>query len=114
MARTDEELVLAIRGGDTDSLGVLVALALRYRRSEASGPFRRWSPLVAGVLLLAWTGIGGERTDVTAHVTGLAAGVLVGAAWGFIPTTVLEKRWVQAMAALLALLMVALAWTLAL
>ena len=42
---------------------------------------RRWGPLVAGVILLGWTGAGGEGTqiDVTAHVAGFAVGAVLGA-----------------------------------
>jgi membrane associated rhomboid family serine protease len=45
---------------------------------------RRWGPLVAGVILLGWTGSGGEgsdvNVDVVAHLGGFAAGALLGAA----------------------------------
>lgn len=96
------------------ALGLLVALSLHQRRGEAAGAFRRWSPLVAGVLLLAWTGIGGERTDVLAHVTGLASGVLLGASCGFLPIALLERRAVQGLAAAGAVLIPTLAWVWAL
>jgi membrane associated rhomboid family serine protease len=95
------------------ALGLLVALALYHRRGRAEGVVRRWSPLVAGVLLLAWTGIGGERTDVLAHVTGLTAGLFVGAACGLIPLAVLEKRSVQVATSVLAVLMLVSAWAVA-
>ena len=96
------------------ALGVLVALALHHRRDQAAGAFRRWSPLVAGVLLLAWTGIGGERTDVLAHVTGLASGVAFGVFCGVIPMALLERWVVQAVAAALAVLIPTMAWVWAL
>jgi rhomboid protease GluP len=96
------------------ALGLLVALALYHRRGRADGVVRRWSPLVAGVLLLAWTGVGGERTDVLAHITGSIAGLLVGAACGLIPSAALEKRAVQVASSLLAVLMLVSAWALAL
>lgn len=96
------------------ALGLLVALGLHQRRGSAGGAARRWSPLVAGILLLAWTGMGGERTDVLAHVTGLIAGLLVGAACGLVPLAVLEKRPVQAATSVLALLILVSAWAVAL
>ncbi len=95
------------------ALGLLVALALYHRRGRAEGAVRRWSPLVAGVLLLAWTGMGGERTDVLAHVTGLLAGLLVGAVCGLVPLAVLERRSVQVATSLLALLFLVSAWAVA-
>jgi len=109
-----------IQGGDHTSvgastsvfaaLGLLVALALHQRRGEAAGAFRRWSPLVAGVLLLAWTGIGGERTDVLAHVTGLTSGVVLGGFCGFLPIALLERRVLQAVAVALVVSIPTLAW----
>jgi len=96
------------------ALGLLVALGLYQRRGSAGGAVRRWSPLVAGILLLAWTGMGGERTDVLAHVTGLIAGLLVGAACGLVPFAVLEKRLVQAATSVLAVLILVSAWAVAL
>ena len=42
------------------------------------GRLRRLAPLGAGVLLLAYLGFGGERTDVGAHVAGFAVGLAVG------------------------------------
>lgn len=38
----------------------------------------RVGPIVAAVAILAYTGAGGERTDVGAHLWGFAAGVLLG------------------------------------
>jgi len=96
------------------ALGLLVALALYHRRGGGGGVVRRWSPLIAGILLLAWTGVGGERTDVLAHVTGLMAGLLVGAVCGLVPTAVLEKRFLQAATSVLAVLILVLAWAVAL
>jgi rhomboid protease GluP len=47
---------------------------------------RRWGPLVAGVILLGWTGSGGgseegagaEGVDLVAHVAGFVVGLLLG------------------------------------
>jgi len=96
------------------ALGLLVALALHHRRSSSVGVVRRWSPLVAGILLLAWTGMGGERTDVLAHVTGLLAGLAVGALAGFVPPKALEGRAVQVGAAALTVIALVVAWAVAL
>jgi len=63
--------------------------------------------------LLAWTGVGGERTDVLAHVTGFGSGLLVGAVCGRVPLAVLERRSVQVASGLLALAVLAAAWVVA-
>ena len=64
------------------ALGLLGALAWRWRSSLLSGSLRRWTPLIAAGLLLAYLGAGGERVDVLAHATGFLAGVLGGSALG--------------------------------
>lgn len=62
-------------------LGLLTGRAIRVLRG---GDRRlRWRavlvPLAAGVALLGLFGAGGFRTDVTAHATGFAAGLAIGA-----------------------------------
>jgi membrane associated rhomboid family serine protease len=66
------------------TLGLLAAYAWRRRRDQGDRWAYRWAPLIAGVILLGFTGAGGERTDVLAHLTGFAMGLLAGvahAAW---------------------------------
>lgn len=59
-------------------LGLVGAFAWRRGQSR----FQRWAhraaPLLAAVALLAFTGVGGERTDVIAHIAGFATGVGTG------------------------------------
>jgi rhomboid protease GluP len=92
------------------ALGVLVAHAFRPGARVHETWIKRWSPLIGGILLLAFIGVGGERTDVTAHVTGFFAGLVIG--WG---CSWLPKRWlasdaVQKTAGLIAVAIVAGAW----
>jgi membrane associated rhomboid family serine protease len=60
------------------TLGLLAAYSWRRRASRADRWAYRWAPLVAGVALLAFTGAGGERTDVLAHLTGFVMGAVAG------------------------------------
>ncbi|NIM01820.1 MAG: rhomboid family intramembrane serine protease [Acidobacteria bacterium] len=92
------------------ALGLLVALAVSHWREHAGSAARRWSPLIAGVLLLGWTGVGGERTDVLAHVTGAVCGMVTGILWDRIPGAQLDRRSMQAGSALLAVVVLVLAW----
>ena len=54
-------------------LGAMSAYSWRERYQLPQRWARRWGPLVAGVILLGWTGAGAEgtQTDVIAHVAGL-------------------------------------------
>ena len=58
------------------ALGLLAALSWLRQRFAQFG-LRRFAPLAAGLMLLAFLGIGGERTDIGGHLAGFAAGVLL-------------------------------------
>ena len=93
------------------TLGLLAAYAWRRRSGEAGGRAYRWAPLIAGVFLLAFTGVGGENTDVLAHLTGFVTGALAGvshAAW-----RVPRGPVAQFVAGSAALIVVAVAWAFA-
>jgi len=95
------------------ALGLLVTLALLHARHRRIGAWKL-GPLVAGALLLAWTGMGGERTDVLAHVMGLVSGLVVGVGCGFIPREQLENTALQLVALGLAAGILIVAWGVAL
>lgn len=100
------------------STATFAALALSsgfvWRRGyfRGRGWRRAFAPLFAGIALLSFTGVGGEDTDVLAHFTGFASGLLLGiwaADWNL--------RWLgrigQKLCGGAALVLVALAWMLA-
>jgi membrane associated rhomboid family serine protease len=60
------------------ALGILAVLMTRYQRSLWRYGLRRWAPVAAAVMLLAFLGLEGERIDVGGHVAGFAAGCLLG------------------------------------
>jgi membrane associated rhomboid family serine protease len=94
------------------TLGLLAAYAWRRRRDTGDRWAYRWAPLVAGVILLGFTGAGGERTDVLAHLTGFATGAIAGiahATW-----RVPRGPAAQAVAALASVAVIGGAWLLAL
>ena len=62
------------------TLGMLAGFEWRRRSSAPERRAQRWAPLIAGVFLLAFTGTGGEHTDVLAHLTGFAMGIAAGVA----------------------------------
>ncbi|HXV76031.1 MAG TPA: rhomboid family intramembrane serine protease [Candidatus Polarisedimenticolaceae bacterium] len=96
------------------ALGLLLALSFPRRDPAPSGKMRLLSPLIAGFLLLVYTGMGGERTDVLAHLTGLVCGALVGLPLRRIPRDRLARSRVQLASASLAALFVLAAWYVAL
>jgi membrane associated rhomboid family serine protease len=61
------------------AIGLLAVLALKHQRSRWRGGLRRWAPIGAGLMLLAFIGIEGERIDIGAHIAGFGAGCLIGA-----------------------------------
>jgi membrane associated rhomboid family serine protease len=96
------------------ALGILSAYAWKQRRGIEGGWFRRWTPVVGGVVLLAYTGLGGERTDIIAHVTGFISGLLLGGLYGTIGRRILVKARTQSALGLTALAFLTLCWVLAL
>jgi membrane associated rhomboid family serine protease len=60
------------------TLGLLAAYAWQQRYSRAERWAYRYAPIVAGIALLAFLGVGGERTDVLAHLAGFVSGVISG------------------------------------
>lgn len=96
------------------ALGVLAALS--FKRQEAlGGPgLRRWLPLAAGAMLLAFLGVGGERTDVGAHFAGFAVGCVFGIGLHLARERLPQGRSAELRYGLAALALFALAWGVAL
>lgn len=68
-------------GASTATFGALaIGGAYVWHRGyfRGGGLRRGLAPIFAGIALLAYTGVGGENTDVVAHFTGFAAGVCLG------------------------------------
>lgn len=96
------------------ALGILASYSWKQRRNIEGGWLRRWTPVLGGVLLLAYTGLGGERTDVIAHVTGFISGLLLGVLYASIGHRIAVKSRAQLVSGFAALAVVALCWLLAL
>lgn len=102
-------------GASTAVFGALGLLtAYTWRRGARHGSLRaRLAPIAAGIALLAFTGTGGENTDIFAHLTGFVTGFGLGALL-LHKIDVSRLRHAQAIAGALALGLLALAWALAL
>jgi len=92
------------------TVGILAAYTWKRRRTRIN----RWVPLGGGVALLAFLGMGGEGTDVFAHVAGFGSGCVFGLVFGVLETRALLAAWHKHTLGLAAFLFFALAWTLAL
>jgi membrane associated rhomboid family serine protease len=89
-------------------LGLLAAYAWRRRADSGERWAYRWAPLIAGIFLLGFTGVGGENTDVLAHLTGFATGLATG--WWLGRVTRIPAAPTQWLAGLGALAAVVVAW----
>jgi membrane associated rhomboid family serine protease len=96
------------------ALGLMSAYSWRERFYLPQHWGRRWGPLVAGVILLGWTGSAGEGTDLVAHLAGFTMGALLGVA----AATRLARRFLERMpqwlAGAAALAQIVIAWGFAL
>jgi len=106
-------------GASTGVFGVLALLAAyewSRRHTLRYPPMRRFAPLIGGIALFGFLGVGGadSNTDVIAHVTGLVCGGALGAlaAWSDAPSRLGAQG--QRLAAALGAAILAGAWILAL
>lgn len=103
-------------------LGLLSAHAWRAQSVRQQRWALQWAPLVGGLMLLAWTGTGGDVTsdqaagqvDVVAHALGFAAGALLGVLAALPAATRLLRRVPQWLTGLVAVAWVGVTWSLAL
>jgi len=92
------------------ALGAMSAFSWRERFATPQRWARRWGPLIAGVILLGWTGSAGEGTDVVAHLGGFAVGALFGATVALPRLQRALRRTPQWLAGLATLLSLLIAW----
>lgn len=96
------------------ALGILSGYARTTRVVPWRGGLRRLAPLGAGIMLLAFLGFGGERTDVGGHVAGFVVGALIGITLAHAAGRVPDGARAQQIYGAAACSLFALAWLLAL
>ncbi len=104
-------------GASTAIFGAL-GLVAAFSWKRKFYPQDRWAyrigPVVGGIALLAFTGTGGERTDVGAHVTGFVCGFVIALALAAWPQLINRRGLSQWLTGFGALAIVAASWFLAL
>jgi membrane associated rhomboid family serine protease len=96
------------------ALGLIAAYGWRRHLRDWTPWIRNASPLLAGFALLAFTGTGGENTDILAHFVGFFVGAGMGALCARLPMFAPGRTGIQWAAGLLSLALIGAAWTLAL
>lgn len=96
------------------ALGVLAGYVQLARPPGWRRGLRRWAPVAGGVMLLAFLGFGGGRTDVGAHIAGFAVGAALGFALGWARPAWLHHPRTQWLSGAGACVLFALAWAAAL
>ena len=110
LARAADHTTIGASTAVFAALGILVAHALHPRKTSTDPLLKRFSPLIAGVVMLAFLGTEGERTDVLAHVTGFIAGVMLGWIGCRIPRNWLASSATQWIAATIACVVLIGSW----
>jgi membrane associated rhomboid family serine protease len=95
------------------ALGLLAGFVQCARPAPWRPGLRRWAPIAGGVMLLAFLGFGGERTDIGAHIAGFLVGGAMGVALAFGGRRWLRSSRVQSVCGALACGLFALAWSVA-
>ena len=95
-------------------VGMLMGLLWRKPVAARASRLRRWAPPVIGAVFLGLLGTAGERTDVMAHLTGVAVGLGMGWAVGEAALRQRLNLREQRVPAGAALLILAATWWLAL
>jgi membrane associated rhomboid family serine protease len=96
------------------ALGLIAAYGWRRHMRNWSRWMRNASPLIGGLALLAFTGTGGENTDILAHLAGFIVGSATGALCARLPMPAPGHYRAQWASGFAAVALLALAWTLAL
>ncbi|MBL8856986.1 MAG: rhomboid family intramembrane serine protease [Planctomycetes bacterium] len=108
------------------ALGIQVAFEWMRRHELSYRGWRRWAPVVMGLGLLGWLGMGGvsiddpksfdgalQRVDVMAHVFGFIAGAVLGFVLSRRRASLRFKPLTQVLVSLSAVVALALAWAVA-
>jgi membrane associated rhomboid family serine protease len=128
VVRTEPHVSIGASTAVFGALGMQIAAEWARRKELRLSKVRRWTPVVMGVGLLAWSGMGGisvetsalerhvtlDKVDVGAHLAGFAVGAVLGLAAARAHLAQRLSSRTQSLLATGALLIVVLAWVRAL
>lgn len=100
--------------GASTAVFATVGILAAYRWGKGQMRFKRWVPLGGGLALLAFLGMGGERTDIIAHVAGFGSGCLFGFVYWILERRIHPAAWTGNALGVAASVVFLLAWLLAL
>jgi rhomboid protease GluP len=95
------------------AIGLLAALRQNWRARGSSSALRFWVPVAGGLMLLAFLGVSGERTDILAHALGFLAGLCLGIAVVLLKRRQWDVTRAQWPAAVAACALISAAWLIA-
>lgn len=96
------------------ALGALLAQRFFGERGRARSRVARFLPVALGLGYLGLVGVGGERTDVVAHLTGFVCGAVLGAFAARLPAASYSSQRLQMLAAITCGALLSGAWVAAL
>ena len=113
--QTPEHTVIGASTGIFGAIGLLSGYTQRARSVPRGSRLRRWLPLAAGIMLLAFIGVGGEQTDIWGHIWGFAVGGVGGLILALARLErLMQRRAMQKISGALAAGLLLMAWLLAL
>lgn len=94
-------------------LGLVAAYSWRKVPTRSNRWAHRFAPIIAAIALLAFTGAGGENTDVIAHLAGFGCGALLALVHAALPSSQWRHRNLQVLAGAGAFIGIVAAWAIA-
>lgn len=112
--QSPEHTAIGASTGIFGAIGLLSGYTQRSGSSASGSRLRRWLPVAGGIMLLAFIGVGGERTDIWAHIWGFALGGVSGFGLALARLErLVQRRAIQRTAGAFAAGLLLLAWLLA-
>ena len=94
------------------ALGMLASRRFFVKLKSEARKMRAWLPIASGLALLGFMGVGGKETDLSAHLFGFSAGIIIGLFYSVLMKRPLVGPW-QTLCFLIVSVAVTLSWMMA-